>query len=150
MHPSPPPPTRNRIHRTLQGGDGNALADPTNESSCLVARSTAQFCWFHSTQTCCPTTLCLLFLVPHAGEAVDRRLLSGLVRMLGDLGLYGTTFSPLLLEETAAFYKEEGQRLIEAADVPHYLAHCEASRWREGGGQERGGGGSSWGPGGEG
>lgn len=59
------------------------------------------------------------------GEAVDRRLLSGLVRMLGDLGLYGPTFSPLLLEETAAFYKQEGQRLIETADVPHYLAHCE-------------------------
>lgn len=45
--------------------------------------------------------------------------------MLGDLGLYSPTFSPLLLEETGAFYKEEGQRLIESADVPHYLQHCE-------------------------
>lgn len=57
--------------------------------------------------------------------------------MLGDLGLYGSTFSPLLLEETAAFYKEEGQRLIETADVPHYLAHCEVGprdfcEWGEG------------------
>lgn len=44
---------------------------------------------------------------------------------MGDLGLYASTFSPLLLEETAAFYKQEGQRLIETADVPHYLTHCE-------------------------
>jgi len=47
------------------------------------------------------------------------------MRMLGDLSLYGSTFSPLLLEETAAFYKQEGQRLIETADLPHYLTHCE-------------------------
>jgi hypothetical protein len=67
----------------------------------------------------------VLYVLCPTGEAVDRRLLSGLVRMLGDLGLYGSTFSPLLLEETAAFYKDEGQRMIETADVPHYLAHCE-------------------------
>lgn len=59
------------------------------------------------------------------GEAVDRQLLAGLVRMLGDLGLYSSTFTPKLLEETATFYKAEGQRLIEATDVPHYLIHCE-------------------------
>lgn len=76
---------------------------------------------------------------PHVvstGEAVDRRLLSGLMRMLGDLSLYGTTFSPLLMEETAAFYKQEGQRLIETADLPHYLTHCEVRGlgvWRVGG-----------------
>lgn len=52
--------------------------------------------------------------------------------MLGDLGLYGSTFSPLLLEETAAFYKDEGQRMIETADVPHYLAHCEVRERAEG------------------
>jgi hypothetical protein len=45
--------------------------------------------------------------------------------MLVDLGLYGPTFSPLLLEETGAWYKQEGLRLSEASDVPHYLAHCE-------------------------
>lgn len=54
-----------------------------------------------------------------------RQLLAGLVRMLGDLGLYGSTFSPKLLEETAAFYRSEGMRLMESADVPHYLVHCE-------------------------
>lgn len=71
-------------------------------------------------------------LCPSTGDAVDRRLLSGLVRMLGDLALYGSTFSPLLLEETAAFYKDEGQRMIETADVPHYLAHCEVRERVEG------------------
>lgn len=59
------------------------------------------------------------------GDAVDRQLLAGLVRMLGDLGLYSSAFSPKLLEETAAFYKAEGLRHMESADVPHYLIHCE-------------------------
>jgi hypothetical protein len=45
--------------------------------------------------------------------------------MLGDLGLYSSTFSPRLLEETGAFYKGEGLRLMEATDMPHYLTHCE-------------------------
>jgi hypothetical protein len=45
--------------------------------------------------------------------------------MLSDLGLYGCAFSPLLLSETAAYYQAEGQAHMEAADVPHYLLHCE-------------------------
>lgn len=68
------------------------------------------------------------------GEAVDRQLLAGLVRMLGDLGLYSSAFSPLLLQETGAFYQAEGLRLMEASDVPHYLAHCESRLQQE---QER-------------
>eukprot|EP00879_Flechtneria_rotunda_P031663 GHRR01034612.1.p1 GENE.GHRR01034612.1~~GHRR01034612.1.p1 ORF type:complete len:688 (+),score=269.23 GHRR01034612.1:951-3014(+) len=68
------------------------------------------------------------------GEAVDRQLLAGLVRMLGDLGLYATTFNPRLLQETAAFYKAEGLRLMEACDVPDYLIHCESRIHQE---QER-------------
>eukprot|EP00878_Enallax_costatus_P001922 GHUV01002084.1.p1 GENE.GHUV01002084.1~~GHUV01002084.1.p1 ORF type:complete len:775 (+),score=225.89 GHUV01002084.1:456-2780(+) len=68
------------------------------------------------------------------GDAVDRQLLAGLVRMLGDLGLYSTTFSPKLLDETAAFYKAEGLRLMESTDVPHYLIHCESRIQQE---QER-------------
>ncbi|KAF6264244.1 Cullin-domain-containing protein [Scenedesmus sp. NREL 46B-D3] len=68
------------------------------------------------------------------GEAVDRQLLAGLVRMLGDLALYSSTFSPRLLEETRAFYRGEGLRLMEASDVPHYLAHCESRLHQE---QER-------------
>jgi hypothetical protein len=54
-----------------------------------------------------------------------RQLLAGLVRMLGDLGLYSSTFSARLLEETGTFYRGEGLRLMEATDVPHYLTHCE-------------------------
>jgi hypothetical protein len=45
--------------------------------------------------------------------------------MLGDLGLYSSSFSPRLLEETGTFYQGEGLRLMEASDVPHYLTHCE-------------------------
>jgi hypothetical protein len=45
--------------------------------------------------------------------------------MLGDLGLYSSTFSPRLLEETGTFYRGEGLRLMETTDVPHYLTHCE-------------------------
>jgi hypothetical protein len=61
-------------------------------------------------------------------SALCRQLLAGLVRMLGDLGLYSSTFSPRLMEETAGFYKGEGLRLMEASDVPHYLTHCEVRR----------------------
>eukprot|EP00775_Hariotina_reticulata_P012777 gene12777-12905_t len=68
------------------------------------------------------------------GEAVDRQLLAGLVRMLSDLGLYSSMFSPRLLEETSAFYRTEGERLMESSDVPHYLLHCESRLQQE---QER-------------
>ncbi|KAF8068312.1 CUL4A [Scenedesmus sp. PABB004] len=67
-----------------------------------------------------------------SGEAVDRQLLAGLVRMLGDLGLYGSAFSPRLLAETAAFYRAEGLRLMESSDVPHYLTHVESRLGQEG------------------
>jgi hypothetical protein len=62
----------------------------------------------------------------HAGRAVDRRLLSRLVRMLVDLGLY-SHFQGQLSAATSLFYQLEGQQLMESADIPHYLRHCEVS-----------------------
>ena len=64
------------------------------------------------------------------GEAVDRALAAALVRMLGDMGLYSSALAPRLLEETAAFYKDESQRLLESSDIPQYLCHCEVHSTR--------------------
>lgn len=61
------------------------------------------------------------------GEAVDRQLLSSLLRMLNNLALYQSAFERLFLEETASFYMVEGERYMQETDVPQYLIHCEVS-----------------------
>ena len=59
------------------------------------------------------------------GEAVDKRCLLAVTRMLEAVGMFSEHCAPALLEATARFYAEEGQRLMEALDVPAYLRHVD-------------------------
>ncbi|KAH7962170.1 hypothetical protein HPB52_014672 [Rhipicephalus sanguineus] len=59
------------------------------------------------------------------GDAVDRSLLKSLIRMLSDLQMYGEVFEGRFLEATERLYGEEGQRLLQEAEVPAYLQHVE-------------------------
>ena len=78
------------------------------------------------TASCC--VACVVLLLWHElGLSLLLWCQAGLVRMLSDLGLYSSIFSQQLLEETSAFYRSEGERLMETSDVPHYLLHCEVS-----------------------
>jgi hypothetical protein len=45
--------------------------------------------------------------------------------MLEAVGMFSEHCAPALLEATARFYAEEGQRLMEALDVPAYLKHVD-------------------------
>eukprot|EP00887_Chlorella_sp_A99_P004032 scaffold11.g4032.t1 len=69
----------------------------------------------------------LLLLVEgeRSGDAVDRGLLKGLVRMLSSLGLYASALEPPLLQATDRFYAAEGDALAGELEVPAYLMHCE-------------------------
>lgn len=60
------------------------------------------------------------------GEAVERRLLASLLRMLLDVSLYEEFFQRPFLQQTEAFYREEGDRLLAELSVPDYLLHCES------------------------
>ena len=73
------------------------------------------------------------------GESINRQLLSGLVRMLNELGLYTLSFQGRFLEASSSYYQAEGEEMLLQMDLPQYLLHCEvraAALGREG----RGGG----------
>mmetsp|Transcript_6002 Transcript_6002/g.17169 ORF Transcript_6002/g.17169 Transcript_6002/m.17169 type:complete len:735 (-) Transcript_6002:2064-4268(-) len=59
------------------------------------------------------------------GDAINRQLLTNLLRMLSSLGIYSTAFEAPFLEETTQFFQEEGRRLMEELDPAGYLLHCE-------------------------
>nr|GEU36604.1 cullin-4-like [Tanacetum cinerariifolium] len=59
------------------------------------------------------------------GEAVDRTLLSHLLRMFTALGIYSESFEKPFLECTSEFYAAEGVRYMQNSDVPDYLKHVE-------------------------
>ena len=61
------------------------------------------------------------------GEPIEGVLLSRLLRALGSLGMYATSFEVPFLEETAAFYATEGCAVMASADVAEYLIHCEVN-----------------------
>ncbi len=62
-----------------------------------------------------------------SGEAVDRALLTSLVRLFNSLGLYSEALQRPLLEQAQLAYKAEGERLVQQLGVAEYLAHCEVS-----------------------
>jgi cullin-4 len=78
------------------------------------------------------------------GETINRQLLSGLVRMLNNLGLYSSSFQGNFLEASSSYYQGEGETLLAQMDLPQYLIHCEV-RCR---GRQEGGGRPDWGRGG--
>ncbi|PWA35741.1 cullin4 [Artemisia annua] len=59
------------------------------------------------------------------GEAVDRTLLSHLLKMFTALGIYSESFEKPFLECTSEFYAAEGVRYMQNSDVPDYLKHVE-------------------------
>ncbi|GLC45097.1 hypothetical protein PLESTB_001467900 [Pleodorina starrii] len=59
------------------------------------------------------------------GEAVNRPLLKGLLRMLSSLGIYADAFHEPFMRASTQFYRAEGERLVAELDVPAYLRHCE-------------------------
>ncbi|CAA7042773.1 unnamed protein product [Microthlaspi erraticum] len=59
------------------------------------------------------------------GEAVNRTLLSHLLKMFTALGIYGESFETRFLECTSEFYAAEGMKYMQQYDVPEYLKHAE-------------------------
>ncbi|KAM0054747.1 putative cullin protein, neddylation [Helianthus debilis subsp. tardiflorus] len=59
------------------------------------------------------------------GEAVDRTLLSHLLKMFTALGIYSESFEKPFLECTSEFYAAEGVKYMQHSDVPDYLKHVE-------------------------
>lgn len=66
-----------------------------------------------------------LIAAERSGEAVNRRLLRDLLRMLSALGLYSCAFETPFLRETEAFYGAEAAQLVQSLDLPAYLRHAE-------------------------
>ncbi|KAH9606214.1 hypothetical protein KSS87_010263 [Heliosperma pusillum] len=60
------------------------------------------------------------------GEAVDRTLLSHLLKMFTALGIYQESFEKPFLACTEEFYAAEGVKYMQQSDVPDYLKHVEA------------------------
>ena len=61
-----------------------------------------------------------------AGEAIDRSLVSSLLRMLTSLKLYETVFQDKFLKTSEELYSREGTRLLMDMNVPDYLRHVTA------------------------
>ena len=59
------------------------------------------------------------------GNAVDRRLLADVLRMLDALGLYTEAFEQPFHEQTELFYAAEGASGLSSMEVPEYLIHAE-------------------------
>ncbi|CAN6847655.1 unnamed protein product [Brassica oleracea] len=58
-------------------------------------------------------------------EAVNRTLLSHLLKMFTALGIYSESFEKHFLECTSEFYAAEGMKYMQQYDVPEYLKHVE-------------------------
>ncbi|XP_010495750.1 PREDICTED: cullin-4 [Camelina sativa] len=58
-------------------------------------------------------------------EAVNRTLLSHLLKMFTALGIYMDSFEKPFLEGTSEFYAAEGMKYMQQSDVPEYLKHVE-------------------------
>lgn len=59
------------------------------------------------------------------GNAVDRRLLADVLRMLDALGLYTEAFEQPFHDRTELFYAAEGASGLSSMEVPEYLIHAE-------------------------
>ncbi|CAN6286594.1 unnamed protein product [Urochloa humidicola] len=60
------------------------------------------------------------------GEAIDRTLLSHLLKMFTSLGMYSESFEKPFLECTSEFYATEGVKYMQQSDIPDYLKHVES------------------------
>ncbi|CAL4919436.1 unnamed protein product [Urochloa decumbens] len=60
------------------------------------------------------------------GEAIDRTLLSHLLKMFTALGMYSESFEKPFLECTSEFYATEGVKYMQQSDIPDYLKHVES------------------------
>ncbi|KAJ8513066.1 hypothetical protein OPV22_003500 [Ensete ventricosum] len=60
------------------------------------------------------------------GEAIDRTVLSHLLKMFTALGIYTESFEKPFLECTSEFYAAEGVKYMQQSDVPDYLRHVES------------------------
>jgi hypothetical protein len=65
-----------------------------------------------------------MFLV-RPGEAIDRALLSHLLKMFTALGMYLESFEKPFLECTSEFYATEGVKYMQQSDISDYLKHVE-------------------------
>ncbi|URE17705.1 Cullin family [Musa troglodytarum] len=60
------------------------------------------------------------------GEAIDRTVLSHLLKMFTALGIYMASFEKCFLDCTSEFYAAEGVKYMQQSDVPDYLKHVES------------------------
>src|SRR4051794_25253775 len=66
------------------------------------------------------------------GEMIDTILLKSLLRMYVDLNIYTLGFQEFFLHSTELYYHREGDRLINALEVPRYLKHVDKRLNEEG------------------
>jgi hypothetical protein len=66
-----------------------------------------------------------IFFLIRLGEAIDRTLLSHLLKMFTALGMYSESFEKPFLECTSEFYATEGVKYMQQSDIPDYLKHVE-------------------------
>ncbi|XP_042373284.1 cullin-4-like isoform X2 [Zingiber officinale] len=59
------------------------------------------------------------------GEAIDRTILSHLLKMFTALGIYMDSFEKPFLQGTSEFYASEGVKYMQLSDVPDYLKHVD-------------------------
>ncbi|CAM8996218.1 unnamed protein product [Rhodiola kirilowii] len=71
------------------------------------------------------TGLLTLIEKERLGEAVDKSLLSHLLKMLTALGIYSESFEKVLLWCSSSFYASEGVQSMQQSDIPEYLKHVE-------------------------
>ncbi|KAL1924121.1 uncharacterized protein VTP21DRAFT_7156 [Calcarisporiella thermophila] len=67
-----------------------------------------------------------------SGESVDRYLLSSLLHMFLDLGIYHEVFEEAFLQETQQYYHTQGEELVNMYEVPQYLRYVKARLIEEG------------------
>jgi cullin-4 len=72
----------------------------------------------------CVDGLLQLIEKERVGEVIDRALVKQLLRMLCQLQVYGESFETRFLQETTAFYRKEGDKLMEGLSTPDYLSHA--------------------------
>lgn len=60
-----------------------------------------------------------------AGEEGNMQLSQTLCSMLISLDAYSSVLEPPFVQEAYEWYEQEGDRLLQATDVPEYLVHCD-------------------------
>ncbi|WZZ02211.1 hypothetical protein YC2023_074539 [Brassica napus] len=113
-----------RIEKECEEHISSALQSLVGQDTDLsVFLSLVEKCW----QDFCDQMLMIRNVIVSCrlAEAVNRTLLSHLLKMFTALGIYAESFEKQFLECTSEFYAAEGMKYMQQYDVPEYLKHVE-------------------------